>query len=81
VATPQPRVQATDAGSAGPPADADNNGPPADADGAEPAPDAGNAGPADFVPGFGPREHASTAAKSRLRKAWRQRSATAGKAR
>ena len=88
VATPQPQAQ--DAGSAespadadntGPPADADNTGPPADADGAEPAADADGAGSADFVPGFGPGEHASTAAKSRVRKAWRQRSTTAGKAR
>ena len=94
---PQPQAQAQDAGSAGPAADAENTGlaadaentggggrrehRPADADGAGPPADADGAGPADFVPGFGPGEHASTAAKSRVRKAWRQRSTTAGKAR
>jgi eukaryotic-like serine/threonine-protein kinase len=79
-----------DADNAGPPADADGAGPAADADGtgsaadadnAGPPADADGAGPADFVPGFGPGEHASTAAKSRVRKAWRQRSTPAGKAR
>jgi serine/threonine protein kinase len=70
---------AVDAGGAGSAADADNAEPAADA---EPVADAGNTGlAADFVPGFGPREHTSTAAKSRVRKAWRQRSTTSGKAR
>jgi hypothetical protein len=70
---------AVDAGGAGSAADADNAEPAADA---EPVADAGNTGlAADFVPGFGPREHASTAAKSRVRKAWRQRPTTSGKAR
>jgi hypothetical protein len=46
------------------------------------AADAGNAGPAaDFVPGFGPRDHAPTAAGSPVRKPWRQRLITVGKAR
>jgi len=44
--------------------------------------DAGSAGTAaDFVPGFGPRDHAPTAAESHVRKPWRQRLITAGKAR
>jgi hypothetical protein len=73
VAAPQPQAQAADAGSTGPAADADSAGP---------ATDAGNAGPAaDFVPGFGPRDDAPTAAKSHVRKPWRQRLITAGKAR
>jgi hypothetical protein len=43
---------------------------------------AGNAGPAaDFVPGFGPRDHAPTTAESHVRKPWRQRLITVGKAR
>jgi serine/threonine protein kinase len=46
------------------------------------AADAGNAGPAaDVVPGFGPRDDAPTAAGSDVRKPWRQRLITAGKAR
>ena len=79
VATPLPRAQAADAGTAGPAVDA-GDARPADAEHAGPGAEAGTAGSAaDFAPGFGPGDHAPTAGKPHERRP--RRSITAGKAR